>query len=300
MPAEECVFEFGAMGTRCVIQTSGPVAQEAIDAAVAEVRRIEAKYSRYRSDSIVSRINAAAGSGQPVEVDAETADLLDFAASMHVHSDGLFDITTGVLRQVWDFRAGRVPEPARVQQMLACLGWQRVEWHRPSIALPIAGMELDFGGFGKEYAADRAGTLLAGRAGGGLVNLGGDIRITGPRADGAPWSLGIAHPRRLGDVVAGIELTGGGLATSGDYERFFETDGRRYSHILDPRTGWPVQHWQSVSVCAPSCLAAGALSTIAMLKGPAAPAFLRSQGVGFLTIDAQGRIHQETPASPAQ
>lgn len=300
MPADDRVFEFGAMGTRCVIKTSGPVEQDAVDAAMAEVRRIEAKYSRYRRDSIVSRINAAAGSGQAIEVDAETADLLDFAASMHGHSDGLFDITTGVLREVWDFRTGRVPESAQVQQVLERLGWRKVEWRRPFVSLPIAGMELDFGGFGKEYAADRAGTLLAERAVGGLVNLGGDIRITGPRADGAPWSLAIAHPRRPGEVVAGIDLAGGGLATSGDYERFFEAGGRRYSHILDPHTGWPVQHWQSVSVCAPSCLAAGALSTIAMLLGASAHEFLRGQGVGFLSIDGQGRIHQETPGGPVQ
>jgi thiamine biosynthesis lipoprotein len=107
--------------------------------------------------------------------------------------------------------------------------------------------------------------------------------------------LGIAHPRREGEVIAGIELSRGGLATSGDYERYFEQDGRRYCHILDPRTGWPVQHWQSISVTGPACLAAGALSTIAMLSGARAHEFLRSQGVGFLTVDANSHVHQETP-----
>lgn len=297
---DEFVFEFKAMGTLCVIKTRGQPEHEvrtAVDAAIAEVKRIEAKYSRYRDDSIVSRINASAGSGTAVEVDAETADLLDFAANMHIYSDGLFDITTGVLRQVWDFRAARLPDAAQLHQVLARLGWRKVQWRRPSVLLPIAGMELDFGGFGKEYAADRAGTLLAELGVSALVNLGGDLRIAVPHAGaaGAAWSLGIAHPRSPDEVIAGIEMTGGGLATSGDYERYFELDGRRYCHILDPHTGWPVQYWQSISVCAPSCLAAGALSTVAMIKQAAAHEFLRSQGVGFLSVNGAGEIHRETP-----
>jgi FAD:protein FMN transferase len=299
MNATELGFEFHAMGTACRIRLTGcsePEARAAADAAIAEVRRIETKYSRYRDDSIVSRINAAAGSGVPIEVDPETADLLDFADRLHAYSEGLFDITTGVLRSVWDFRSARVPDPATVAAVLERVGWQHVRWQRPHVELTLPGMELDFGGFGKEYAADRAGTRLVERGiAGGLVNLGGDLRVVGPHADGRPWSLGIAHPRRAGEVIAGIELSRGGLATSGDYERYFEQDGRRYCHILDPRTGWPVEHWQSISVTGPACLAAGALSTIAMLSGARAHALLRSQGVGFLTIDAQGRVHQELP-----
>jgi thiamine biosynthesis lipoprotein len=290
-------FEFHAMGTACRLRLCGcsePEAQSAAQRAIDEVRRIETKYSRYREDSIVSRINAAAGNGREIAVDDETADLLDFAAQLHAASKGLFDITTGVLRRVWDFRAARVPDPAAVAAELPRVGWQHVRWHRPHVALQRPGMELDFGGFGKEYAADRAGTLLLEQGiPGGLVNLGGDIRVIGPHPDGSPWSLGIAHPRRAGAVIASIALHAGGLATSGDYERFFEADGRRYCHILDPRTGWPVQHWQSVSVVAPACLAAGALSTIAMLSGEQADALLQTQGVRFLTIDGAGRLRME-------
>jgi FAD:protein FMN transferase len=154
------------------------------------------------------------------------------------------------------------------------------------------GMELDFGGFGKEYAADRAATLLA-EAGvaHGMVNLGGDIRVVGPLPDGAPWTLGVQHPRRHQELAGQIDLATGALATSGDYERYFEHDGRRYCHILDPRTGWPVQYWQSVSVVGPICTAAGALSTIAMLKGPDGLDFLRGQGVAFLAIGPDGERH---------
>jgi len=297
--APDYAFEFTAMGTLCRLRLcapSLPTATLAAEQAVAEVRRLEAKYSRYRADSIVSCINAAAGTGRAVAVDDETAALLNFSAQLHAHSDGLFDITSGVLRRVWDFGSGRPPADADVRALLPLVGWQQVYWDGEAIRLPLYGMELDFGGFGKEYAADAAATALLG-AGieGGTVNLGGDLRIVGPHPDGRPWRLGVAHPRRPADgVIASVELREGALTTSGDYERFMEIDGRRYCHILDPRTGWPVEHWQSVSVTGPSCLAAGALSTIAMLEREQAHDFLRGQGVGFLTIDRHGVIHQES------
>jgi len=153
-------------------------------------------------------------------------------------------------------------------------------------------MELDFGGIGKEYAADRARAVLA-QAGvqHGFVNLGGDLRVLGPRADGRPWCFGIQHPREPGAVCAQVQLRDGALATSGDYERFFVTpEGRRCCHILDPRSGEPVTHWQSISVAAPVCAAAGALATIAMLHGPDGADFLRRQGVAFLAVDSAGRL----------
>jgi thiamine biosynthesis lipoprotein len=296
--APDHAFEFHAMGTVCRLRLCAPslrLATRAAEHAVAEVRRLEAKYSRYRVDSIVSRINAAAGTGRPVEVDGETAALLNFAAQLHAHSDGLFDITSGVLRRAWNFGAGQLPTDAAVHALLPLVGWQQVRWDGEAILLPQAGMELDFGGFGKEYAADAAAAALLG-AGivGGTINLGGDLRIVGPHPDGRPWRLGVAHPRRLAEVIASVELCEGALTTSGDYERFMDIDGRRYCHILDPRSGWPVEHWQSVSVTGPSCLAAGALSTVGMLQREQAHEFLRGQGVGFLTIDRDGVIHEES------
>jgi thiamine biosynthesis lipoprotein len=225
-------------------------------------------------------------------VDAETAALLRFADQLYRESGGLFDISSGVLRRAWDFKSARLPSPDRLREALALVGWAQVELEERSVRLPRIGMELDFGGFGKEYAADRAASLLidAGFAH-GYVNLGGDIRLLGPTPEGDPWRLGIAHPRQPGAVAMGVEVATGALATSGDYERYFELDGQRYCHILDPRSGWPVQHWQSISVLAPACLAAGALTTIAMLKGPDAEAFLSAQGVPWLGIDAAGRLH---------
>jgi thiamine biosynthesis lipoprotein len=288
-------FSFAAMASPCEVRLEGAdraLLERAARQAAEEVRRIETKYSRYREDSIVSRLNAAAG-GAPVEVDAETAALLDFAASLHALSDGLFDITSGVLRRAWDFRAGRLPAPGQLEALLGVIGWQHVERDGRHVRLSRPGMELDFGGFGKEYAADRAMAVLAG-AGlrHGFVNLGGDLRVLGPRADGSAWHFGIQHPRRDDATIAGVDMREGALATSGDYERHFEHDGRRYCHILDPRTGWPVESWASISVTAPACVAAGALSTIAMLKGEAALDFLATQGATWLAIDTALRTYE--------
>ena len=293
--AQDIGFKFSAMACDCEVRVAGfsrSKAEPLAKLAIAEVMRIESKFSRYRAASVVSRINAAAGSGCAVAVDAETAHLLEFAAQLHTLSDGLFDATSGTLRKAWDFRAGRLPEAAQIAALLPLVGWQQVRWNGTHIELPLAGMELDFGGFGKEYAADRAATVLQEHGlRHGLVNLGGDIRLVGPRPGGAAWSLGIEHPRSPGHLLATLALGTGALATSGDYERYFERDGVRYCHVLNPRTGWPVSAWRSVSVVAPACLAAGALTTIAMLKGEGALAYLASQNVGYLAVDATGEVH---------
>lgn len=289
-------FEFGAMSSVCEIRLDDalgegePVLALAAEQAISEVRRIEVAFSRYRADSIVSRINAAAGGSDVVGVDEETASLLNFAEQLHAMSDGLFDITSGVLRRVWDFKAMRLPDEAALQRVLPLIGWSQVEWTGQTIRLPRAGMEIDFGGFGKEYAADRAMSVL--HATGqrhGYVNLGGDIRVLGPRADGSAWRFGIQHPRDDEATIASVELREGALATSGDYERYFEQAGRRYCHILDPHTGWPVTHWASVSVTAPACVAAGALTTIGMLKGASALEFLADQAATGLVVDTSMR-----------
>jgi FAD:protein FMN transferase len=287
---------FQAMACQCELQIDGldrPAREAAARSAALEVRRIEAMYSRYREDSVVSRINAAAGHLHFVNIDDETHGLLDFAQQLFEQSHGLFDITSGVLRRAWDFRSGRLPDTATLARLLPLVGWSQVQRRGRTVRLPVAGMELDFGGFGKEYAADRAADRLhAAGVRHGYVNLGGDIRVLGPRVDGQPWRFGIQHPRDENATIATLELSHGALATSGDYERFFELDGRRYCHILDPHTGWPVQHWQSVSITAPVCVAAGALSTIAMLLQDQALPFLQAQQAAYLCVDAQGGIAQ--------
>jgi len=286
---------FRAMAAEHEIQLAAPDverARRAAEAAIADVMRIEAKYSRYRDDSVTSRINHAAGS-EEVAIDAETAALLRYADECYGLSGGLFDITSGVLRRVWDFRRDPpvLPPSAELAAAVALVGWPEVEWTAKSIRLPRAGMQIDFGGIGKEYAADRVATIcLEHGLRHGLVNLGGDIRAIGPQADGSPWRVGIRHPRVQDAAVAGFDLVAGALATSGDYERYFEIAGQRYCHILNPKTGMPVRYWQSVSVVSPLCVVAGSCATIAMLLETEAPAFLESQGVQWLGVEADGSL----------
>lgn len=287
-------FTFHAMAAENEIQlhaATGELARSAADAAIAEVARIEAKYSRYRADSVVSRINAHAG-GEPIEVDDETRALLDYADACFRDSGGLFDPTSGVLRRVWRFDGGRVPSADELATVLPLIGWPHVERHAPQVRLSRAGMELDFGGFGKEYAVDRAALAL--RELGiesGLVNLAGDLAVLAPQPDGAPWRVGIRHPRLEGALIARLPVSSGAIATSGDYERFVEVDGMRHCHVLDPRTGHSARGFQSVTVHAPSCLVAGTASTIAMLKGASdGLAWLRSLELPYLCVLEGGEI----------
>jgi thiamine biosynthesis lipoprotein len=289
-------FRFSAMASACELRLHAPdagTAGQLARLAMAEVQRIEHAYSRYRDDSIVSRLNRAAGSGAWIALDGETAALLDYAHALHTGSEGLFDATSGVLRRAWDFRGTRLPEPGQLEALLPLVGWHQVERRPHAARLLRAGMELDFGGFGKEYAADRAAALLA-RHGvrHGYVNLGGDLHVIGPQPGGQPWNIGIQDPRHGDRTCAEIPVSSGGLATSGDYERFMVVDGQRYCHILNPRTGYPCRHWRSISVVGALAVAAGSLATIAMLKEDAALAYLDKAGVSYLAIDHQGGLHQ--------
>ena len=291
---------FKAMASTCEVVLDAPTlaqAEQLAQPGIDEVQRIEHTYSRYRADSIVGRINAAAGRDW-VECDSETLSLLQFADQLHQQSGGVFDITSGVLRRAWNFaqpkEQARLPTPEQVDALLPLVGWAQVQREGTRIRLPRAGMELDFGGFGKEYAADRAAALLQ-RSGvqHGYVNLGGDMRLMGPRPDGTPWVMGIQHPREREQLLATQQLVTGGLATSGDYERYMVVGGQRYCHLLDPRTGWPVNHWRTVSVTAPLAVVAGCVATIAMLQGPQGLAFLQQSGHAFIAMAHDGQIHSQ-------
>ena len=298
MPVHHIPFQ--AMASTCEVVLDAPTladAQRQAQPGIDEVLRIERSYSRYRPDSIVARINAAAGVDW-VDCDAETLSLLNFADQLHQQSGGLFDITSGVLRRAWNFAQSKdqaqLPTTDQIDALLPLIGWAQVQRDGQRIRLPRAGMELDFGGFGKEYAADRAAALLQ-RTGvlHGYVNLGGDMRLMGPKPDGSPWVMGIQHPRERDQLLATQQLTTGGLATSGDYERFMVVDGQRYCHLLNPHTGWPVGHWRTVSVTAPLAVVAGCVATIAMLQGPQGLEFLRQSGHPFMAMAHDGQVHTQ-------
>ncbi|TLU87543.1 MAG: FAD:protein FMN transferase [Chlorobium sp.] len=281
----------GGHGEVVLVSESKKKAHAIADLALKEIGRIEFKYSRYRPESIVSRINAAAGL-EFVEYDEETAFLFQYADTLYDNSGGVFDITSGGLRHVWDFGKSLLPDPVKLAEQLELIGWNRVERQDKAVRLPVAGMEIDFGGFGKEYAADRAAAVVYEQGGRyGYVNLAGDIRLVGPKPDGSPWIIGIQDPRHKERTIASIPLHAGALATSGDYERFFEVDGHRYCHIIHPRSGYPVTFWRSVTVVAPLALTAGSCSTIAMLKEADGLSFLEKTGMGYLAVDQFGKIY---------
>jgi thiamine biosynthesis lipoprotein len=278
--------QFRAMGSPCEVLVDTPHEQQAqavAQSVAACALRIDRKFSRYRDDNIVAQINAAGG--HPVEVDEETANLIDFAALAWTLSQGLFDITSGVLRRAWRFDGGgALPADSLIRSLLGQVGWSKVSWVRPRLTL-LPGMQIDFGGLGKEYAVDCA--LREARRVSDepvLVNFGGDLAVTGPRRNGEAWRVGIEDVEKARDTVgraAGlIELRAGALATSGDTYRFLAAGGERLSHILDPRTGRPVTGApRSITVAAPTCVHAGMLTTMAMLRGLGAERFLQAEGV---------------------
>ncbi|MBT8145764.1 MAG: FAD:protein FMN transferase, partial [Gammaproteobacteria bacterium] len=287
-------FPFQAMGSFCEIQLLEPSRIEArtkVRKMLGEVNRLEQKYSRYNPASLLSEINAMAGSSLGIKLDTETRSLFDHALSCYQQSDGLFDITAGVLRRIWDFSSGKVPNQAEIDRLLPHIGLDKLTISKSRLVLP-AGMEIDFGGIVKEYAADSVARL--GRSLGidcGLVNLGGDFAVIGPLPDDRPWPVGISHPEGDSKLMARLLLRQGGLASSGDYERCFIHQGKRYSHILNPRTGWPCDGLRAVSVSADTCTVAGSIATIAMLKPEQqALSFLQELGVDHVYMSADAII----------
>ncbi len=261
------------------IECQGQAAAEALASlAQAEGMRIERKFSRHRDDNIVYRINH---SRDGLEVDEETAHLIDFVNKSYYLSDGRFDVTSGILRRAWHFGKGaRVPQQSELDPLLQHIGWHRVRWNRPQLGLP-EGMEIDFDGIAREYAVDSALTRLVEQTDVPvMVKFGSACRASGPMENGSSWMTGIEDPHRKGDATAVIHLNQGALATSGDIHECLEQDGRRYSNILNPRTGWPNPDAPlSVTVASATCTEAVILSTLAMLQGADAENFLENQRV---------------------
>jgi len=269
------------MGCPCEVKIYAETASQAamgFDLAETEVHRLDLKYSHYREDSYLARIQTRAAQPGGTVIDEETAALLSYAETQFRISDGMFDITTRCLSTLWD-HALSVPEESQLKAALEKTGWKRVELNGSRLKI-APGMQFDLGGIVKEYAADRSAGLLK-KAGfqAGYVDLGGDLYFLGPHPDGRPWRAGIRNPEDRTRPIATVEVFTGGLASSGDYERYKEIDGVRYCHIVNPQTGWPVssdsEGITAVSVLAPSCLLAGSVSTLAMLLS-------RKKGIHFL------------------
>ena len=277
--------QFQAMASPCEVLCETDDKAEAdrlASLAANEVWRIEDKFSRYISGNAIAAVNNA--NGEPVKVDAETAHLLDFSQTLYDLSNGRFDITSGVLRRVWTFNGSdNLPSRQSVEKVLRSVGWQQAFWNSPHLQMQ-AGMEIDFGGFGKEYAVDRVSALLHDESTAScLVNLGGDLAVSRKANSSTGWCVGIEAFSATAKIPARLlNVRIGALATSGDARRFLIRDGIRYSHILDPHTGWPVPDApHSITVAADTCSQAGMLSTLAMLEGQGAEAFLDAQDVDY-------------------
>jgi len=285
---------FKAMGCPCEIRLlhqDEQLLKTGLAECLAEVRRFEQKYSRYLDESVVSEINRSSGRG-PIPVDEETLGLLNYAGVCYEQSDGLFDITSGVFREIWHQDITRLPTDAELGRCLERVGWDKIDLGNDSIELKVPGAQIDLGGLVKEYAVDALMELLKHRGvEQGLINLGGDIGIVGPQADGSAWPIGVVNPFKNDQPIAMTRILNGTISTSGSYERFFEVDGQRFSHLIDPKTGWPVEGLRSVSVVAPLAIVSGSMSSIALLHPEHdALALLVESGAGYVAVCQDGVI----------
>lgn len=279
-------FGFRAMGTRCEITVgaeSRVTAEQFKLAAIRWVAEFEAKYSRFLPDSIVSRINQNAGVAW-TDVDEETDRFLTLAQELYFFTRGAFDPTALPLIRLWDWKAVPpvVPSDAAIAKARELVGLRKIQRRKGGVFLPQPGMCIDFGGIGKEYAVDRV-TELAVEHGvkNALIDFGQDVRVLG-QAPGKPaWHIGLEDPNSPGRCWTGLAVRDMAVATSGDYLRCFQVNGRRYGHIIDPRSGRPVENGcRAVSIVAPSCTVAGVLSTTAFILGPTEGLNLISAYVG--------------------
>ena len=286
---------FRALGTGCRISI---VAQPAVatalrTAALNWIANFEAKYSRFWPESLISLINRSAG-GDWIPLDAEAERLFHLCNELHFLTRGILDPTALPLIQLWNWKEQRaaLPTDAEIAAAQAKVGWRKVQRAPGKIRLPEAGMSVDLGGVGKEYAVDQISQLARQfGATGALVDFGADLRVFGLPADGRrTWHIGLEDPRNPGSCWTGLAVSDAAVATSGDYIRRFERGGIRYGHILDVRTGRPVANGvRAVSVMAPSCTQAGMLSTAIFVLGP-------EEGVRMLdsTIGVSGAIVMES------
>jgi thiamine biosynthesis lipoprotein len=286
------------MGTLVSITAAAPThdaANQAITAGFQEVKRLEHLLSTWIPDSELSRVNAAAGRS-PVRVSSETMVVVRKSLEIAELTDGAFNIAIGPAVDAWNISAEpRLPtfEELTAVRSLVDLRYVHTDISARTIYLQTPGMRIDVGGIGKGYAADQVVIVLQ-RAGavGGVVALSGDIKTFGRMPDGGRFSVGIRHPRKEGEILAEIDLHEEAISTAGDYERFFDKDGVRYHHILDPKTLQPARACQSVSVIAKEGIMADGLDTGIFVLGPERGMELveHLQDVEAIIVDAEGRV----------
>jgi len=258
-----------AMGTQFTIVVYGagePQLEAAVEAAFQEIHRLDREWSNYIAESDVSYVNRHAAE-EPVKVDPELFRMLETCLRFSRETDGAFDITVGPLLKTWGFfrGTGRLPQREQVAAALARVGWQKVrlDARERTVSFAARGMELDLGGIGKGYAVDRAASVLREAEIASALILSGtsSILAIGSPPGQAGWSVNIRDPQDASKRAAQILLKDAALSTSGSYEKFFQAEGKTYSHIFDPRTGYPVQGVLSTTVIGSSGTDTDALST---------------------------------------
>ncbi|GAA4737086.1 FAD:protein FMN transferase [Flavisolibacter ginsenosidimutans] len=263
------------MGNRFEISVVWPDEAEAmqhIDAAIEEIRRIEALLTTYNEESQTALINRHAGI-KPVQVDREVFDLIQRSKRISHITQGAFDISYGSIdKSLWNFdrHMTALPDAETAKRMVRLINYRNVvlDENDCTVFLKEEGMRIGFGGIGKGYAAERAKMILKQRGvQSGIVNAAGDLTVWGHQPNGERWTIGIANPNEITQAFSSLELSEGAVATSGNYEKFVLIDGKKYSHTIDPKTGLPVRGIKSVTVISPNAEIADAMATPVMIMG---------------------------------
>jgi thiamine biosynthesis lipoprotein len=298
-------LEDKAMGTHIVLAAfTTPELDEAtikpkLEKALAEIRRLEGLMTTWRDDSEISRINAAAGKA-PVVVGAETLAVIEKSIWMSGRSEGVFDITFEAMHGVWKFDQDhdeKIPAAADVERQRKLIDYRKIKVDpgASSVMLEKAGMKMSLGGIAKGYAVDAAARVLeAEKLPSYFVQAGGDLYVKGRKPDGAPWRVGVRDPRGKDatDYFAMLEVEDHAFSTAGDYERGFIKDGKRYHHILDPRTGYPATASRSVTIWAKDAFTADAIDDAVFILGAEKGLALVESidDCGAVIVDAQNKV----------
>ncbi|MCC6726923.1 MAG: FAD:protein FMN transferase [Saprospiraceae bacterium] len=257
-----------------VVANDEGFARRQLDLGIGEISRIENLLSEFKPNSTTSRLNAKAGS-QPVEVEQECFDLLERCLQISRLSRGCFDITVSPLKKLYDFKNGNFdfPTQSRIDDARQAVGYEKIQLDRTSLSVRFLhpDLKLGFAAIGKGYAADRVKQLWKGQGvQSGYVNASGDLSAFGTRPDGGPWKIGIANPDDQSSALFYVPLDHASAATSGDYEQFFMYQNKRYSHNINPITGFPLSGLKSVTIFSPSAELSDALATAVYVMGASA------------------------------
>ncbi len=281
-----------------VIANSPAEGNKLIDIAANEVTRIERLISEWDSTTQISHVNFYAGI-RPVKVDKEVYDLIVRSIKISELTDGAFDITWAGMNHIWKFDGSmkRLPTNEEVAQAVSTVGYKNIVLNAKdtTVFLRLKGMRLGFGGIGKGYGADKGADLLKSMGvPGGIMNASGDITAWGVQPDGKPWMIGITNPFNKEKVFSWFPFNGKSIGTSGNYENFVEFNGKRYTHIIDPRTGWPVQGISSVTIFGPNAELSTALTKAIFVMGKDVGISLLKQfkGIEFVVVDEQGKMYE--------